>query len=78
MIVNYDNFELTASAAEKFLAIARRNTEQNTESLTRYSTNAFYRRRLGREFATRSVSHSFYGSFADARAGVASNRDENG
>jgi len=78
MVVNYDNFELAPAAAETFFEIARRNTEHNTESLTRYSTNAFYRRQLGREFTARSLSHSLYGSFADARAGLGSDRAHKG
>ena len=78
MVVNYDNFELAPPAAETFFAIARRNTEQNTESLTRYSTNTFYRRQLGREFTTRSLNHNFYGSFADARASLGFDRAHKG
>ena len=39
-------------------------------SRTRYSTNAFFRRRLGNQFAAARLEQRLYGSFADARAGL--------
>ena len=71
MIVSYDNFELTVRAAETFFEMVRRNNEWYSLSTTRYSTNAFLRRRLGHRFASASLAHTLYGSFADARAGLA-------
>lgn len=68
MVVNYDNFELATPAADAFFAISQRNIEERTESLTRYSTNAFHRRRLGRKFTERNLKQNFYGSYADARS----------
>ena len=70
VIVNYDNFDLSVPATETFFAMVRSNSERYTLSTTRYSTNAFYRRRLGHQFAAASLAHSLYGSFADARTGL--------
>ena len=36
-------------------------------SRTRYSTNAFFRRRLGQRFTSANLEHRLYGNFADAR-----------
>jgi hypothetical protein len=74
VIVNYDNFDLSVPATDTFFAMVRRNRERYSLSTTRYSTNAFYRRRLGHQFAAASLAHSLYGSFADARKGL--NRTE--
>ena len=37
---------------------------------TRYSTNAFFRRRFGNQFAAARLEQRLYGSFADARTGL--------
>ena len=37
-------------------------------SRTRYSTNAFFRRRLGAQFTAASLDHRLYGTFAEARS----------
>jgi propionate CoA-transferase len=67
-VVNYDNFEVSDDAAAEFFAMVRHNTERYFLSLTRYSTNAFYRRQLGERFTGASLTHPIYPSFAAARA----------
>jgi propionate CoA-transferase len=66
-ISNYDNFEVLPPAAARFFEMIRHN-DQYVLSRTRYSTNAFFRRRLGRRFTSASLEHRMYASFADARA----------
>ena len=46
------------------------NNERYVLSRTQYSTNAFFRRRLGRQFTEAQLKHRLYRSFADARAGL--------
>ena len=67
-VVNYDNFEVSDDAADDFFAMVRHNTERYFLTLTRYSTNAFYRRQLGERFTRASLEEQIYPSFADARA----------
>ncbi|MDP9410365.1 MAG: acyl CoA:acetate/3-ketoacid CoA transferase, partial [Actinomycetota bacterium] len=62
VVVNYDNFFLSTDAAEEFFAMVRRNEERFFLSSTRYSTNAFFRRQLGRKF----TEHDLYANFSEA------------
>jgi propionate CoA-transferase len=66
-ISNYDNFDVLPPAAARFFEMIRHN-DQYVLSRTRYSTNAFFRRRLGRRFTSASLEHRMYANFADARA----------
>jgi propionate CoA-transferase len=59
VVVNYDNFELGPDATDEFFAMVRHNHDRYFLSSTRYSTNAFYRRQLGRDF----TAHDLYGNF---------------
>jgi propionate CoA-transferase len=61
VVVNYDNFELGPDAADPFFAMVKRNEERFFLSSTRYSTNAFFRRQLGREF----TEHDLYANFSE-------------
>ena len=67
-VVNYDNFEVSDDAAAAFFEMIRHNSERYFLSLTRYSTNAFFRRQLRERFTRASVTQQIYPSFADAKA----------
>jgi propionate CoA-transferase len=69
VIINYDHFDVQPPARPTFFAMVERNA-QYALSRTRYSTNAFFRRRLGNQFAAARLEQRLYGSFADARAGL--------
>ena len=69
VIVNYDNFEVLPPASARFFEMVHYN-EQYSLSTTRYSTNAFFRRRLGVRFAAARLEQRLYRSFAAARAGI--------
>jgi propionate CoA-transferase len=66
VIVNYDNFEVLPPASARFFAMVEHN-ERYSLSRTRYSTNAFFRRRLGAQFMAASLDNRLYDSFAEAR-----------
>jgi propionate CoA-transferase len=70
VVVNYDNFELAPALVEPFFAMVRKNAELYSLSTTRYSTNAFFRRRLGRQFADAKLNHALYENFTEARAAL--------
>ncbi|MDP9396905.1 MAG: acyl CoA:acetate/3-ketoacid CoA transferase, partial [Actinomycetota bacterium] len=61
VVVNYDNFFLSPEAADEFFRMVRHNEERYFLSSTRSSTNAFFRRQLGRGFR----EHHLYGNFSD-------------
>jgi len=71
VITNYDNFEVLPSVAPAFFEMIEDN-EKYILSRTRYSTNAFFRRRLGRQFTEARLEQRLYRTFSDARAGITS------
>jgi len=66
LIVNYDNFELGRTAAGRFFAMVREHDRRYFLSSTRYSTDAFLRRKLGRAFADARLSQTIYRSFEES------------
>jgi propionate CoA-transferase len=66
VIVNYDNFELGPAAGARFFAMVRELDRRYFLSTTRYSTDAFMRRKLGRAFADARLSQTFYRSFEES------------
>ena len=70
VVVNYDHFTLGDDAADAFFEMVRRNTESYFLSSTRYSTNAFYRRQMGRRFTDERLQHRIYSNFSEAHAGL--------
>jgi propionate CoA-transferase len=70
VVVNYDHFTLGDDAADAFFTMVRQNTERYFLSSTRYSTNAFYRRQMGRRFTDERLQHRIYGNFSEAHAGL--------
>jgi propionate CoA-transferase len=65
VIVNYDNFELGSAAAPRFFEMVREHDRAYFLSATRYSTDAFMRRKLGRAFADARLSQTIYRSFEE-------------
>jgi propionate CoA-transferase len=65
LIVNYDNFELGRAAAPRFFEMVREHDRRYFLSSTRYSTDAFLRRKLGRAFADARLSQTIYRSFEE-------------
>jgi propionate CoA-transferase len=65
-VVNYDNFSLAPAAADRYWTMIRHNTEHYISSLTRYSTNAFFRHQLGERFAAARLDGRIYRSFDEA------------
>ena len=65
LVVNYDNFELGRQAAPRFFEMVREHERRFFLSSTRYSTDAFLRRKLGRAFADARLSQTIYRSFEE-------------
>ena len=66
LIVNCDNFELGRAAAPRFFEMVREHDRRYFLSSTRYSTDAFLRRKLGRAFADARLSQTIYRSFEES------------
>ncbi|MGZ5300165.1 MAG: acyl CoA:acetate/3-ketoacid CoA transferase, partial [Actinomycetota bacterium] len=66
LVVNYDNFELGSAAAPRFFEMVREHERRFFLSSTRYSTDAFLRRKLGRAFADARLEQTIYRSFEDS------------
>ena len=64
-IINYDHFELNPILEQEFMELVRYNQQHYFESSTRYSTQAFFRRQLGRRFA--ALDAPMYPGYAEAR-----------
>jgi propionate CoA-transferase len=66
LIANYDNFELRRPAAARFFEMVREHEQRYFLCSTRYSTDAFLRRKLARAFAEARLSQQIYRSFEEA------------
>ncbi|MEP6462667.1 MAG: hypothetical protein ABJC62_04475, partial [Frankiaceae bacterium] len=64
VVANYDNFNLAPAAADRYWEMVRHNTDNYFLSITRYSTNAFFR--------LQHLEHRIYRNFADAKEHLAS------
>src|SRR5438876_6996842 len=58
---------LNPLASERFFAMVKHNQEQYFLSFTRYSTNAFFRHQLGKQFTQASLENNIYKSFEEAK-----------
>jgi propionate CoA-transferase len=65
-IVNYDNFELAPEVADTWAAMVRGLMEQHYFGVSRYTTSAFLRAKLGKALARRGVAPHIYESAAEA------------
>ncbi|HSD76441.1 MAG TPA: CoA-transferase [Solirubrobacteraceae bacterium] len=70
VVVDYDNFSLSDDLVPAFFEMVRRNQERHFLSHTRFSSDAFFRRRLGERFARERLEQRFYRSFEDAVEGL--------
>jgi propionate CoA-transferase len=63
LVVDYDNFALGRAATAPFFDMVREHERRYFLSATRYSTDAFLRRRLGRAFSDEKLAQRIYRSF---------------
>jgi propionate CoA-transferase len=65
-IVNYDGFELAPEIEDEYLAMVKALVDQYYFGVTRYSTSAFLRAKLGDALDRRGVAPHIYESAAEA------------
>ena len=65
-IVNYDHFDLAPEVEDEYLAMVKALVDQHYFGVTRYSTSAFLRAKLGDALDRRGVAPHIYESAAEA------------
>ncbi|HMV38256.1 acyl CoA:acetate/3-ketoacid CoA transferase [Plasticicumulans sp.] len=71
-IVNYDDFSIAPELLDAYIEMVRDVVGRFYSGVTRYTTNAFLRMKLGRALSERELTPALYGSRDEARAGLAS------
>jgi propionate CoA-transferase len=67
VVVNYDNFDLAPVARDTFFAMVKHNEDCYFLSSTRYSTDAFFRHQLKKDFTEAELEQRIYRNFDEAR-----------
>ena len=67
-IVDYDNFRLLPDAEDAYFDMVRANAERHYTRVTRYTTSAFLRTKLGEQLARRDASPHVFKSSDEAKA----------
>ncbi len=69
-IVNYDGFDIAPELLEAYTAMVEQLVRRHYLGVTRYTTNAFLRMKLGDAFSRRQLVPQLYASRDAARAGL--------
>ena len=79
-VVNYDNFSIRPDLVGEYADMVRDVVSRHYLGITRYTTSAFLRMKLGESLATRGLASHIFESQAEARERVrqVSNNVESG
>jgi propionate CoA-transferase len=66
-IVNYENFTVLPGAWDAYVDMARQVAQAHYSSVSRHTTRAFLRAKLGKAFHQRGIAPHIFGSEHDAR-----------
>lgn len=69
-IVNYDGFEIQEAAMEAYAGVVKAMSETYYAHITRYSTSAFLRNKLGAAISERGLAPHIYETRAEAEAAI--------
>ena len=58
-IVNYDNFSIFPDLEDDYINLVKRVVSEFYTDVTRYTTSAFLRMKLGSELQSRNLAHTF-------------------
>ncbi len=70
-VVNYDNFRIAPKVLDDYTGMVKEVVEAFYENVTRYTTSAFLRMKLGDALASRQVSPHMYETAEEARWNLA-------
>ena len=76
VVVNYDNFRLDDRLAERYFGMIRGLSERYGYTVTRYTTSAFLRTKLGDGLSRRGMTAHVFETRAEAQAFAAEHRSE--
>jgi propionate CoA-transferase len=74
VVVNYDNFRLDDRLAERYFGMIRGLAERYGYTVTRYTTSAFLRTKLGEGLARRGMAPHVFETRAEAQSFAAAHR----
>jgi propionate CoA-transferase len=69
-IVNYDGFEILEPAMDAYAGVVKHMSEHHYSNITRYSTSAFLRNKLGAAISGRGLAPHIYETQAEAEAAI--------
>ena len=69
-IVNYDGFEILEPAMDAYAGVVKHMSEHYYSNITRYSTSAFLRNKLGAAISGRGLAPHIYETQAEAEAAI--------
>jgi propionate CoA-transferase len=69
-IVNYDGFEIMEPAMDAYAEVVKHMSEHYYARITRYSTSAFLRNKLGAAISSRGLAPHIYETQAEAEAAI--------
>jgi propionate CoA-transferase len=69
-IVNYDNFSILPELADAYVEVVKYIVSRFYENVTRYTTSAFLRMKLGEGMNARGLAPHIYESRGEARKGL--------
>jgi propionate CoA-transferase len=72
-IVNYDNFSLAPALTDEYVAMVQDVVDRFYDRVTRYTTSAFLRLKLGDALSRRNLSPHIFESKDEAQAALEGN-----
>jgi len=69
-VVNYDGFEIMEPAMDAYTEVVKHMSENYYANITRYSTSAFLRNKLGAAISERGLAPHIYETQAEAEAAI--------
>jgi propionate CoA-transferase len=69
-VVNYDGFEILEPAVDAYAGVVKHMSEHYYSNITRYSTSAFLRNKLGSAISSRGLAPHIYETQAEAEAAI--------
>jgi propionate CoA-transferase len=69
-IVNYDGFEILEPAVDTYAEVVKHMSEHYYSNITRYSTSAFLRNKLGAAISGRGLAPHIYETQGEAEAAI--------
>ena len=70
-VVNYDRFSISPELTDEYIGMVKRLMDRHYHDVTRYTSSAFLRLKLGEALSKVNVAPHLYSSVAEAQASLA-------